>query len=66
MCLRVVMCAGVAAEGSLPEREFTYYPRLTAMSTMYPDEVDAAQVGCSCTGCQPASWADVAVVPLLC
>lgn len=39
-------CAGpgVAAEGSLPEREFAYYPRLTAMSTMYPDEADAAQV----------------------
>jgi hypothetical protein len=36
--------AGVAAEGSLPEREFSYYPRLTAMSTMYPDEADAAQV----------------------
>lgn len=41
--------AGIAADGSLPEREFAYYPRLTAMSTMYPDETDAAQVwGCCC------------------
>jgi hypothetical protein len=40
--------AGVAAEGSLPEREFAYYPRLTAMSSMYPDEADAAQVCADC------------------
>lgn len=44
----VLGAAGVAAEGSLPEREFVYYPRLTAMSTMYPDEADAAQVRASC------------------
>lgn len=37
--------AGVAAEDSLPEREFVFYRGLTAMSTMYPDEADAAQVG---------------------
>lgn len=43
--------AGVAAEGSLPEREFSYYPRLTAMSTMYPDEADAAQVSTSQPPC---------------
>lgn len=36
--------AGVAGEGSSRLREFVYYPRLTAMSTMYPDEADAAQV----------------------
>lgn len=34
--------AGVGDEGSLPQREFAYYPRLTAMSSMYPDEADAA------------------------
>ncbi|KAF8062749.1 fkbM [Scenedesmus sp. PABB004] len=34
--------AGVGDAGSRPARAFVYYPRLTAMSTMYPDDADAA------------------------
>lgn len=48
--------AGVAAEGSLPEREFAYYPRLTAMSSMYPDEADAAQATFSLVLNRPQSF----------
>lgn len=37
-----MLLAGIGDESSKPEREFSYYPRLTAMSSMYPDEADAA------------------------
>lgn len=50
------ICAGVGDEGSQPEREFAYYPRLTAMSSMYPDEADAAQATFSLVLHRPQSF----------
>lgn len=52
----VAICAGVGDEGSQPEREFVYYPRLTAMSSMYPDEADAAQATFSLVLHRPQSF----------
>jgi hypothetical protein len=40
----------------LPEREFTYYPKITAMSTMYRDEPDAAQATYSLVVNRPQSF----------
>jgi hypothetical protein len=48
--------AGCGDEASLPERDFTYYPRITAMSTMYPDEPDAAQATYSLVINRPQSF----------
>lgn len=47
---------GIGDEGSQPEREFAYYPRLTAMSSMYPDEADAAQATFSLVLNRPQSF----------
>ncbi|KAI8467702.1 MAG: S-adenosyl-L-methionine-dependent methyltransferase [Monoraphidium minutum] len=35
--------AGVGELGGPPKREFTYYPKITAFSSMYRDDEDAAQ-----------------------
>lgn len=48
--------SGVGKEDSQPEREFTYYPKLTAMSSMYPDEQDAAQATFSLVLHRPQSF----------
>jgi FkbM family methyltransferase len=39
----IAVSAGVGGADGQVEREFAYYPRLTAMSSMYPDDADAAQ-----------------------
>jgi hypothetical protein len=48
--------AGVGDGSGASEREFTYYPRLTAMSSMYPDEADAAQATFSLVLNRPQSF----------
>jgi hypothetical protein len=52
----LLAAAGCGDDASLPERDFTYYPRITAMSTMYPDEPDAAQATYSLVINRPQSF----------
>eukprot|EP00775_Hariotina_reticulata_P009242 gene9243-9407_t len=52
----VAVQAGVGDARSLPQRQFTYYPRLTAMSSMYPDEADASQATFSLVLHRPQSF----------
>ena len=47
---------GVGAAGGPPSRDFTYYPRLSAMSSMYPDDADAAAATCSLVVNRPQSF----------
>jgi len=57
---------GVGDSQSLPQRQFTYYPRLTAMSSMYPDEADASQATFSLVLHRPQSFSLLEDIGKLC